>query len=693
MSNEPNKNGIDASNYLNNFIPQKENYKEQKGILLIQNPNEIEDTDRKDNKNDIRHIRERNDSVITANRSSNFDNTPFNRNVKMQEVKGMTNFLNMIGKYNDEELSKNETKEKQMSNGKQNDYENNNMITLVSNNNENNYSNSYLNRLLPLNNDINNKKGNLKVKGPKGVKNNLINFTNISKKEFTKYNEYNSKINDEVRELLKSEGTTTKNIKSLTNEKKINESIVAVMSFLSIILCFFQLYEVIDSNYEMTSIILTIRSLILILSIPNLIFIYRRFNINIDIRKYNLKLRESNLWSSGYYKVFFIEILLNIIQPFPYLEFTFKYNQGKEFKVKLSFSHICTILMVIRIYLTIKLLNYYTIWTNARSKRIGKLQGIEVDSNFAIKVILKQTPVTFIIIICFFFILIFSFLLRGFEYFDIDIESDFHTLWNTIWLNFITMSTVGYGDYAPKTIFGKLFSIITCLMGNFLLSMLVAVLSIHVYFNSDELKAYRKLIEKEIIYNEMPLEIKEVFNIICEMFIEYMYFKKEDNNETNESEVKSLEKLLLRFKLKKLNEKKKIVLQEEGDSTEKLLEKFDRHLDLDFGECSNKTITIIKNEKKLFEIAKNQPTLAAKVFDSKDYANRIANLANLMRVIGTCGKIESIYDIEGGRLFNRKELVEYQRYFYYDTVLKNKNNDLSKKEKKNSIAHSNSFLC
>ena len=693
MSNEPNKNGIDASNYLNNFIPQKENYKEQKGILLIQNPNEIEDTDRKDNKNDIRHIRERNDSVITANRSSNFDNTPFNRNVKMQEVKGMTNFLNMIGKYNDEELSKNETKEKQMSNGKQNDYENNNMITLVSNNNENNYSNSYLNRLLPLSNDINNKKGNLKVKGPKGVKNNLFNFTNISKKAFNKYNEYNSKINDEVRELLKSEGTTTKNIKSLTNEKKINESIVAVMSFLSIILCFFQLYEVIDSNYEMTSIILTIRSLILILSIPNLIFIYRRFNINIDIRKYNLKLRESNLWSSGYYKVFFIEILLNIIQPFPYLEFTFKYNQGKEFKVKLSFSHICTILMVIRIYLTIKLLNYYTIWTNARSKRIGKLQGIEVDSNFAIKVILKQTPVTFIIIICFFFILIFSFLLRGFEYFDIDIESDFHTLWNTIWLNFITMSTVGYGDYAPKTIFGKLFSIITCLMGNFLLSMLVAVLSIHVYFNSDELKAYRKLIEKEIIYNEMPLEIKEVFNIICEMFIEYMYFKKDDNNETNESEVKSLEKLLLRFKLKKLNEKKKIVLQEEGDSTEKLLEKFDRHLDLDFGECSNKTITIIKNEKKLFEIAKNQPTLAAKVFDSKDYANRIANLANLMRVIGTCGKIESIYDIEGGRLFNRKELVEYQRYFYYDTVLKNKNNELSKKEKKNSIAHSNSFLC
>ena len=219
--------------------------------------------------------------------------------------------------------------------------------------------------------------------------------------------------------------------------------------------------------------------------------------------------------------------------------------------------------------------------------------------------------------------------------------------------------------------------------------MRVAALSIHVYFNNDELKAYRKLIEKEIIYTEMPLEIKEVFNIICDMFKEFMYMKDENNN--NMTEEKSLETLLLRFKLKKLNEKKKLVLQEDGDSTEKLLEKFDRHLDLDFSECSNKTISIIKNEKKLFEIAKFQPNLAAKIFDSKDYANRTANLANLMRVIGTCGKIENIYDIEGGRLFKRLELVEYQRYFYYNTVLKNKLGE-EKKEKKN-FNHSNSFLC
>ena len=63
---------------------------------------------------------------------------------------------------------------------------------------------------------------------------------------------------------------------------------------------------------------------------------------------------------------------------------------------------------------------------------------------------------------------------------------------NVIYYSFITIYTVGYGDYSPTTIFGKIFSIITCLMGNFLLSMLVAVLSIHVYFNNDDKKGETK---------------------------------------------------------------------------------------------------------------------------------------------------------------------------------------------------------
>lgn len=572
---------------------------------------------------------------------------------------------------------------------------------------------SQIRQFLPNNTDenISNKKPtphNSLAKGSKKIMNKLLQLSS-RKSNVSKYKEEDNRsttpLNDnkhhqtrEVQELLKSEANVTRNIKSLNKEKKINDTIVAIISFLSIILSFIQLYSLIDSNYETTDYILTLRTCILILSIPNLIFLYRRYNINIDIRKYNLKLRESTLWTSGYYKTFILEILLNIIQPFPYVEFTFHYNQG-DYRVKLSFSHICTVLMMIRVYLTYKLLNHYNIWTNARSKRVCALQDVEANSVFATKVLLKNSPIVVLILVSTLFLFIFSFLLKGFEFFDkSDDSNDFKYLWNSMWLNFITMTTVGYGDLTPTTNFGKVFCVISCLVGVFLLSMLVAVLSLHVFFDSEELKVYRKIIEKEIVYSEMPLEIREVFNILSEMFLTKE--KEEHHNysdiypmtsnitrvgDNNHISLLTFQKLLLRFKLKKLNEKKKMILVEDEDETEKYLDRFDLHLDLDFGECMNKTVSVVKNQKKLYDIAHSHPKMAAKVFDSKDYANRIANLANLMRVISTCGKIQNIYDIEGGRLFTRKELIDYQRYFYYDSVYNMKKMDaIGGKSSKNS---------
>jgi hypothetical protein len=78
----------------------------------------------------------------------------------------------------------------------------------------------------------------------------------------------------EVRSIFKSDSLMTNNIKSLQKEKKINDTIVALISFIIIILCFFQMYLLIDENYNLTDKILTIRSCMLILSIPNCNLIY-----------------------------------------------------------------------------------------------------------------------------------------------------------------------------------------------------------------------------------------------------------------------------------------------------------------------------------------------------------------------------------------------------------------------------------
>jgi len=76
------------------------------------------------------------------------------------------------------------------------------------------------------------------------------------------------------------------------------------------------------------------------------------------------------LVTSGLIKMFIIELIINLIQPYPYLESIIEINKGDNI-IKLSFSHLSLLFSVLRIYLSIKLINHYNSWTNTRSKRIG----------------------------------------------------------------------------------------------------------------------------------------------------------------------------------------------------------------------------------------------------------------------------------------------------------------------------------
>ena len=92
------------------------------------------------------------------------------------------------------------------------------------------------------------------------------NKTNFNKEIFKKSDEAKSK---EIQELFSSEHLQANNIKSLLKESKINDTIVALISLFIIVLCFIQLHLLIQSNYIQTDKILTIRTCIIILSIPN----------------------------------------------------------------------------------------------------------------------------------------------------------------------------------------------------------------------------------------------------------------------------------------------------------------------------------------------------------------------------------------------------------------------------------------
>jgi hypothetical protein len=54
---------------------------------------------------------------------------------------------------------------------------------------------------------------------------------------------------------------------------------------------------------------------------------------------------------------------------------------------------------------------------------------------------------------------------------------NFDKVINCIWVTIILIATVGYGDYYPRTLLGRLILTIAAFWGSFIISLLVLVLT------------------------------------------------------------------------------------------------------------------------------------------------------------------------------------------------------------------------
>lgn len=59
------------------------------------------------------------------------------------------------------------------------------------------------------------------------------------------------------------------------------------------------------------------------------------------------------------------------------------------------------------------------------------------------------------------------------------LTTGFESYGNCFWSVFITMSTVGYGDYYPKTLPGRLIMLATAISGVLISSLLIVSLSLY----------------------------------------------------------------------------------------------------------------------------------------------------------------------------------------------------------------------
>lgn len=143
---------------------------------------------------------------------------------------------------------------------------------------------------------------------------------------------------------------------------------------------------------------------------------------------------------------------------------------------------------------------------------------------FTIKCFIKKKPYTFFIGSLILSILIFSQGIRMCELpLSIRLDSEtFESYITTMWMIMITMTTVGYGDYYPRTLFGRILCFCLCIWGIFLMSLIVVIL-----FQSLELSYEEK--QALIIFNKLEAK-KPLAKTSARMISEFWIMKTRKNH-------------------------------------------------------------------------------------------------------------------------------------------------------------------
>ena len=215
-------------------------------------------------------------------------------------------------------------------------------------------------------------------------------------------------------------------------------------------------------------------------------------------------------------------------------------NKNYDVEYFVPLNAIFTAILLFRLWFLIKLFLVSSQNYTQRAFRLCKMNNVNLNLSFPFKAFMSANPFAIDTLLFIITLIVCSYNIRIFErYLDIYRESNFGNIYDSLWSVFITMSTVGYGDITPTTEFGRLFAMMSCVSGVFLVSLIVVSISNYLNIQGIELNVLNVIDRANI----MDKKNKKGEKVVKEMLVAKKKFANRKNVHNNEKEdIKELEK-------------------------------------------------------------------------------------------------------------------------------------------------------